>query len=487
METADHYSNHFHRTALLVALIVHLITAWYSSGYYSADEHYQIIAFAQAKLGELPIEHLPWEYDTGIRSSFQPWIAVGVFEVAEALGTVDPFIRIFLLRLLTALLALFAVRGFVRATIEQIPGDLRKAFILLSYFLWFLPFLHARFNSESWSGIFLLFGLAGMIGQRTTARLMWTGIAFGLAVLCRPPVGLVVLCALLRMHFVRKDTVRELLMLIAGASAVALLGFAMDSAFYGSSTFSVWRYVQMGFTGNAEHPFDQLPWYYYLPWVVKYAIPPVGIAILLSAVLLLWKQSKHLLVWCLLPYFVVHAFIPHKELRFLFPLADLVPLLLILGLKEVRPFLRRPLVRRSAIGYVVLCAVLNIAGLAVVMTSAAGIGRTVLAEELQRSARPGDRIGYLIDPTIAWRIALPAFYRPENTDEVVVDPALGTVSLVDLDHLIARPDEATPLIAKDPLPWTPVVCTESAWVGSLMRWYTWDEGPKPWTLYQRAR
>jgi phosphatidylinositol glycan class B len=430
---------------------------------------------------------LAWEYDTGIRSSFQPWIAVGVFKIAAAFGTVDPFIRTFLLRSLTALLALLAVRGFVRATIEQAPGELRKAFILLSYFLWFLPFLHVRFSSESWSGIFLFFGLAGILGKRTTARLIWTGIAFGVAVLCRPPVGLVVLCALLWMHFIRKDTLRDPLKVCVGASAVALLGYAMDTAFYGSSTFSVWRYVQMGFMGNAEHPFDELPWYYYPPWVVKYTIPPIGIAILLAAVLLLWKQPKHLLIWCLVPYFLVHAFIPHKELRFLFPLADLVPLLLILGLNEIRPLLLRPMLRWSAIGYVGLCAILNVAGLAVVMTTAAGIGRTVLAKELHHSARPGDRIGYLIDPKIAWRIALPAFYRPENTEEVVLDPASGTVPLDDLDHLVARPEEALPLIGREQRAWTPVTSTESTWVDRLMRWYTWDEGPKPWTLYRRER
>jgi len=472
---------------LLAAVVAHLITAWYSSGYYSADEHFQIIAFAQAKLGEMPIEHLAWEYDTGIRSSFQPWIAVGVFKIASAFGTVDPFIRTFLLRLLTALLALLAVRGFVRVALEQVPGDLRKPFILLSYFLWFLPFLHVRFSSESWSGTFLLFGLTGILGKRTTAGYIWTGMAFGAAVLCRPPMGLVVLGALLWMHFIRKRAVRDLLTLIGGASVVALLGYAMDSAFYGSSTFSVWRYVQMGFMGNAQHPFDELPWYYYPPWVVKFAIPPIGTGILLAAFLLLWHQPKHILVWCTMPFLLAHTLLPHKELRFLFPLADLVPLVLILGLDEIRPMLRRTTIRWFAMSYVLLCAVLNVTGLAVVMTTAAGVGRTVLAEELNRSARPGDRIGYLIDPKIAWRIALPDLYRPENTEEVVLDPASGTVPLGDLDHLIARQHEASPLIAEEPRPWTPVVRTESAWVENVMRWYSWNEGPEPWTLYQRER
>lgn len=479
-----HVTSVLHRTALAIALTLHVITAWNSAGYYSADEHFQIIAFAQAKLGELPIEHLAWEYDTRIRSSFQPWIAVGVFKIAAACGIVDPFIRTFLLRLLTALISLFAVRGFVRTTLDQVPGHLRKTFIVLSYLLWFLPFLHVRFSSESWSGVFLLFGLAGILGKRTNGSLIGTGIAFGFAVLCRPPVGFVVLCALLWMHFIRKDTLRDVLALIGGASAVALLGFAMDSAFYGSSTFSVWRYVQMGFMGNAEHPFDELPWYYYPPWVVKYAIPPIGIAILLATVVLIWKQPKHLLVWGLAPYFIVHAFIPHKELRFLFPLADLVPLLLILGLNELRPLFHRPMLRLSALSYVVLCAILNIAGLAVVMTTAAGIGRTALAEELHRSAKTGDRIGYMISPDIAWRITLPNFYRPEGTQEVVFSSEASDRMIGTLDYLVAEPLKAAYFAESRNLQLQALARTETPWVEQLMRWYTWNEGPGPWTLYR---
>ncbi|HRH68532.1 MAG TPA: hypothetical protein PLB89_03400 [Flavobacteriales bacterium] len=474
----------FHRYVLVAAVLVHLITAWSSTGYHSADEHFQIIAFAQAKLEEMPVTHLAWEYDTGIRSSLQPWIAVVVFKVAAACGTVDPFIRTFLLRLLTALLALAAVRGFVRATMDQVPVDLRKTYMVLSCFLWFLPFLHVRFSSEGWSGIFLLFGLSAILGKRSPARLLWAGVAFGVMVLCRPPMGLVVLCAMLWMAIVRKDGVRDLLLLISGAGAVVVAGFAMDSAFYGTPTFSVWRYIHMGFMGNPGHPFDELPWYYYPPWVMKYAIPPLGIAILLAGALLVLKQSKHLLVWCLIPYVMVHTFIPHKELRFLFPLADLVPLLSILGLNALRPLLRRPALRWSALVYVGLCTMLNIAGLAVVMTSAAGIGRTTLAKELHRKARPGDRIGYMIPPEIAWRIALPDFYRPSGTGEVVFSHEASELMIGKLDFLVAHPLQAAYFATRHNLQLQPLARTESHWVELLMRWYSWNEGPAPWTLYR---
>lgn len=44
----------FHRTVFTAAVVVYLITAWNSTGFHNADEHYQIIEFAQWKLGEPP-------------------------------------------------------------------------------------------------------------------------------------------------------------------------------------------------------------------------------------------------------------------------------------------------------------------------------------------------------------------------------------------------------------------------------------------------
>ncbi len=514
----------FHGKVLLLAVVVHLITAWSSTGYYSADEHFQVVAFAQAKLGELPVEHLPWEYDTGIRSSLQPWIAVSVFRALEMVGITDPFNRTLMLRLLTALLALLAIRSFIRAALDQIPVGLQKPFILLSYFLWFLPFLHVRYSSEGWAAVFLLFGVGKLmrIGGREEDRrtcpaiaggeetqssaekrmdpqadprtvlagrslfsMLWVGMAFGIAVLCRPPVGLIVLCALLWLVFQAKGSMRELLLVVCGLGLVMLLGFGLDSAFYDRPLFSTFEYVRMGFTGDPDHRFDELPWYYYPPWVVKYAIPPIGVSILLALALLLWKRPTHPLVWCMVPFVVVHSFIPHKELRFLFPLADLMPLLLVLGLSELGPLFKSTGARVFGRSLIVVLVVSNILGLSVVMTSAAGIGRTVLAKKLHGMDLPeGSRIAYVIEPMQAWRISLPAFYLPKNmTDSAFAEDSFSGGEL-HTNYLVARNSDALLLEQRSGQHLAPLARTEVSWTEHLMRWYTWGEGPEPWTLYR---
>jgi phosphatidylinositol glycan class B len=472
----------FHRFVFVAAALVYAITAWFSTGYHSADEHFQIIAFAQWKLGELPMEHLAWEFNAGIRSSFQPWIAVAVFNCADALGIGDPFTQTLLLRLLTAVLALVAVRGFVRGVCVELDQRTHKVYIVLSYLLWFLPFLHVRFSSEGWSGIALVFMVSAVL-QRGSSWAIRAGIFAGIAILCRPPTGLIVLSAIAWILIIRKERLTDVFKYTAGTLLTLALGLLLDRAFYGHFTPTTWNYVGMGLTGSGAPVFDQLPWYYYPPWIVKYAIPPIGAIILLALLTLLVKRPQHLAVWCTVPYVVAHSFIPHKELRFLYPLADLVPWMVIsawsLVLDTSWTRTRRPLF----LGIAGLLVIANLMGLAMVMTSSAGEGRVRIAEELHRSCKPGDRIGYAVEEPIAWRIMLPDFYRPPGTSEAVVPPHVPFVHAERLNNIVVQ--DGLPIPINDArFQLTPIVRTEPMWSTALMRWYTWSEGQKPWTLYR---
>jgi phosphatidylinositol glycan class B len=53
---------------------------------------------------------------------------------------------------------------------------------------------------------------------------------------------------------------------------------------------------------------------------------------------LILKDRKHLLVWLILPFLIVHSIIPHKEPRFLFPLVNVIPLLLIIGYQLLKKY-----------------------------------------------------------------------------------------------------------------------------------------------------
>ena len=90
------------------------------------------------------------------------------------------------------------------------------------------------------------------------------------------------------------------------------------------------------------------------------------------------------------------------------------------------------------------------------------------------------RIGYVVEPSVAWRITLPAFYQPDGMQEVIIDP--DRTGNMDVDYLIAQ-EVLHPSLTLDPS-LLPLVRSQPHWSDQLMRWHTWDEGPAPWTLYK---
>lgn len=461
------------------------MAAWNNTGFPVADEHYQIIEFAQWKLGELPAGKLAWEFGAGIRSSFQPWVAVQVFRAARGMGVTDPFALALLLRLFTAAMALAAMHSFVRATVGLLQEAVRHAFVLLSYFLWFLPLLLVRFSSEGWSAIFLLWMLAGIM-RRGWLWPLRAGLWAGFAILCRPPVGLIILSALAWMKWMRRDRWSFLPNFGAGLLAVLMAGLALDALFYGSPVPSIWNYLRLGFTGGPSR-FDAFPWYYYPPWILKYAVPPIGAAILLAFGILLIKQPRHPAIWCALPFLLAHTIIPHKELRFLFPLAILVPWLLVDAWTSPRREQVWGNKQRAVVNTLVgLAAVINLAALLFGVFTPADAGRERLVRTIKRQVPHGPAvINYWMDTEPPWAIRVPPFYLPPDaTEEMITDPCqVSSGSSLGGQFLVAgREPPGCP--GQETGTWKMVGQLEKPWEWTFRRFHEWEDAKPGWRLYE---
>ena len=151
------YKFTINKSILIIALLVYTLTAFFSIGYFNADEHYQIIEFAGVIDGTNNTSNLPWEYSKKIRSIIQPTIAFAIFKVSSFFSITDPYSKAFILRLITALLSVFVITNFIKEAKRFISSKHWIVFYFLSYFLWFLPFINVRFSSETWSGLFFLY------------------------------------------------------------------------------------------------------------------------------------------------------------------------------------------------------------------------------------------------------------------------------------------------------------------------------------------
>lgn len=438
-------------------------------------------------MGDLPEHERAWEYNARIRATGLPWVAVGVFTTADALGVTDPFTKAFLLRLITALVALLVITGFVRAVLPSVPDELQKAFILLSYFLWFLPFLMVRFSSETWAGLLFVLGLtAALRADRSRWWALQAGVLMALAIWVRVPMIFAVLGFVIWLWRVQNEPRSIFLEFLGSVTAITLLTIGIDSLFYGNTTFSAWRYFSMAIEGDPGHVFDTLPWYYYAPWIVKYSLPPIGICTLLAFITLLVKHPRHLLVWIVIPFVVVHTFIPHKELRFLYPLTFFVPWILIAGYREWKSIFEKRTMRVVGVVGLGMLVLLNAIALLVANTGPAGNGRVVFAKKLHElNPDPGTEITYIIGSMDSWRVRLPHFYTPEGLVQTSFDRSHIDSTFRAPKYVVAHEDDAALINEKASGNLVLITTTESALNEQLLQWYSWGERPMRWGLYER--
>jgi len=104
----------------------------------------------------------------------------------------------------------------------------------------------------------------------------------------------------------------------------------------------------------------------------------------MSAITILVKSPHNFLVWSIIPFLLIHSLIPHKEVRFLLPLVNLVPLIIVQGLQHL-PFetIMLPCKRWTKplmMLILVLFFMLNLVGLAAFSLKPAGNGKMKISK-----------------------------------------------------------------------------------------------------------
>jgi phosphatidylinositol glycan class B len=366
-------ANWSYRTLLLAGLGVYIFTAFASQGYIQSDEHFQVLEFADYKLGVTPAADLPWEFQQQIRPALQPALAVGVIRTARAAGILDPFSEAFLLRLISAVLAILVYAWISTRLPTDSSGESGGRMLLaLAILLWFVPTLSVRFSSENWSGLAFLGGvgllpLSAAEDRQSALRSAAAGLLLGFAFVFRFQVGFAIagvaawLLLQRRLRWTRAATI------IAGGLCAVAIGLAADHWLYGNSVVTQWRYLEANVLRGKAAEFGVSPWWYYLPAFVMAAIPPISLILLLLAGYGMYRNPRHVFTWASIPFVLAHLVVGHKELRFLFPMLFPFLWLVVSGWKEWRS--RVTLGRVVKAGFAA-CVVINLVALVFVSTRA---------------------------------------------------------------------------------------------------------------------
>ena len=317
----------FEKRVLLIALIAHLICVWFSVGFHHPDEHFQLVEFANYKLGRTPYESLPWEFPAHMRPGLQPFIAYLFLKPYYALGFTDPYAFATMLRLMSASIALLTAWHFHKAILPQIKSAfLQKVHLVLSFLGWGLVYLHVRFSSENWSAIAITWAIIML--WRNNKRSYWLfGLLVGISFVFRFQSIFMIGAAGLWMLFVEKTPWSNILKVFAGFIAAFVLGLVFEHWLYGEWTISGWNYVYQNIIENKAAKYGVEPWYWYFVQIVVQGLAPFSIIMLLSIPVLLLYKPKHILTWMISLFLLAHIAVAHKEFRFLYPLAFFYPFL----------------------------------------------------------------------------------------------------------------------------------------------------------------
>src|SRR5437870_1755279 len=293
------------------AIGIHLVAAWCNGGFLNSDERYQIIEFAQYKLGRQSPAGLAWEFTATMRPALQPWMAAGAIRLSEAVGVRSPFIIAFALRVASTLLAVWVSLELWARTSRAVTSPALKLFALgVSLFFWITPTAHGRFSSENWGAALLVAGLCLMIDaadawstRRTRAVVVaiCAGLAWSAAFYCRFQIGVAIAGAGLWFLLIRRSPL-TLLLTIAFSFAVGCgLNEVLDHWLYGTWALVPLNYFTMNVIQGKAAAFGTSPWWMVAVYGLAVLIPPFSIAAIALLVIGCWYARRELLVWTVAP------------------------------------------------------------------------------------------------------------------------------------------------------------------------------------------
>ena len=356
-----------------IAGALFLLTAVFSTGHHQGDEHFQILEFAAYKLGRAEAADLTWEFDARMRPALQPALAYAVSRLLALFAADNPFFVAGVLRLLSGAATLALVVCLLRRFRPAVAPDLLRGFTRFLLFHWCLYYTGVRFSSETWGGLCAIGGFLAYPLPRpgdhaftpaSRGHAWLAGALFGLAFLFRYQMAVFVAGLLLWWLLLYRRDAGSLLRTVAAGLLVLALAYPLTYWLYGSWTMPAWNYLVANLVEGRAAAYGTLPVWAYLELVTLRGIPPLGLAYVFGTLYFLYRFRRDPLAWCVGSFLVVHSLLGRKDIRFLYPLVPLLPVLLTATWQCLRAGVSAKTTMRWLL---TLCVVLNGLLLAVVM------------------------------------------------------------------------------------------------------------------------
>ncbi len=323
----------------LLSLVIMIITAWFSAGYFHPDEHYQVLEFCNYKMGLSPLKDLPWEYEAQCRTSLQPSLFLLFWKSMKIVGLDNPFLLINIVRVITAIAAWLTIRRLIRTRIADFSTPKQQyLYVLFSFFLWFIPYLGVRYSAENISAMCFFWASTYLLDkenqQKYTANI-WAGVLLGFSLMFRLQLAFAMVGVVIWVLFVAKLPIKNWLSILLGSCLAVGITVLVDRWFYGNWVFTPYKYFEVNIIKNVAANYGVQPFWHYIPKFIEIAIPPFSIVLLYLLIMGIKKIPTHLYTLSLLFFVLGHSAIGHKEFRFLFPMLPAMIYLCVIGAPQL--------------------------------------------------------------------------------------------------------------------------------------------------------
>lgn len=319
------------RYILFAGLILQLAFSLSTTGFYHADQHFQIIEFSSYQLGEPNATPYIWEFDQAIRPTLQVYLFSAYRSLLHYTGFNDPYNQLTLMRIIMGLLNFILFNLIcIYYTKTENKKVLYLVLIMLN-FSWCLPYIKTLFSSEMLSSFFF-FGTVFLYEIRKDrepnfAFLALTGFLLCLTFYIRFQSAFLILGFIIWIIFILKKR-KHLFPIAAGFAAGVLLNTWLDYGFYHQLVITPYEYYYSNIVLKKAATFGTSgPYLYIGVLLATTAIFPVSLFLYYYAVKACRKKYNHLLFITILLFILAHSIVRHKEERFMFPILCILPVI----------------------------------------------------------------------------------------------------------------------------------------------------------------
>jgi phosphatidylinositol glycan class B len=337
----------------------------------SADQHFQIVEFSLFQLGKPNGAVTVWEIEHFVRPTLQVYLFSGFYLVCNVLSITDPYVQLTILRVILGV-SMFAVFNLIALYYFRNDRKILFYVLLLLNFSWVLPYTRTLYCSEIVSSMFF-FGTL-LLYERYKDRspglltLLATGLLFSLAFYFRFQIAFALMGFGIWLIFFQKKF-RHIIPIAAGFIAGVFVNGLLDYKFYHEWVFTPYEYFAANIFEGRASSFGTSSFLRYIGLILLVApAPPFSIFLFYYSVKAFFRKYRNPLFLSAMLFIVFHSLIGHKEERFLFPVFNVLPIIIGWAIPELENFYRNAVqwVRYIIKGALVLTLCLNFILLALI-------------------------------------------------------------------------------------------------------------------------